>query len=101
VQPLSIEWGEAVLAALADGGFEHTDRAIAFRTLLSYLFGALQVAHYGPLDGAGTAALAALPASRYPHLQATASAARRVTPDREFARGLDLVLAGLVASREM
>jgi AcrR family transcriptional regulator len=97
VNEASRQWGEAMMAALADGGFTGPDRAIAFRTLLSYLFGAVQVEHFGPLAGPGTTALAALPADRYPHLAETAKHARRITPDTEFRRGLAVVLDGLAA----
>jgi AcrR family transcriptional regulator len=91
-------WGEAVLGQLARGGFEDRDRVVAFRTILSYVLGAVQVEHLGPLRGPGTASLAAEATDRFPHLAATAAAARRVTPDQEFRRGLDIVLRGLEAS---
>ncbi|HEY8524127.1 MAG TPA: TetR/AcrR family transcriptional regulator C-terminal domain-containing protein [Acidimicrobiales bacterium] len=91
----SVRWGEAVLAALADGGFAGTERAIAFRTVLSYVVGAVQVEHFGPLSGAGTEALAALPRDRFPVLADTAAHARAIPPDQEFRRGLAVVLRGL------
>ncbi|WP_034261251.1 TetR/AcrR family transcriptional regulator [Actinospica robiniae] len=88
-------WGEAILAVLGDAGFDGTTRAIAFRTLLSYILGALQVQHHGPLDGPGTKALADLPADRYPHLAHTARAAAHIDPAEEFRVGLATVLRGL------
>jgi AcrR family transcriptional regulator len=91
----SLRWGEAMLGALTEGGFDGTERVIAFRTLLSYVFGAVQVEHHGPLSGTGTAALADLPTDRFPLLAATAATARQVGPDDEFRRGLALVLRGL------
>jgi AcrR family transcriptional regulator len=91
----SIRWGEAVLAALADGGFEGPDLVIAFRTLLSYVLGSVQVGHYSPLAGPGTAALADLHREHFPALASTAAAARGVTADQEFERGLAVVLRGL------
>jgi AcrR family transcriptional regulator len=91
----ALRWGEAMLHALDAGGFSGKDRAIAFRTLLSYVLGAVQVEHLGPLSGAGTAALAALPADSFPYLADTARHARTIPPDEEFHRGLQLVLRGL------
>ena len=90
-------WGEAVLRALADGGFAGQERAIAFRALLSYVLGAVQVEHYGPLSGPGTAALARLSPTDYPFLADTAGHARRIPPDVEFRRGLAALLDGLRA----
>jgi AcrR family transcriptional regulator len=88
-------WAEAVLAALADAGFEGKERAIAFRTLNKYLFGSIQLEHFGPIGGSRTAALASLPREEFPILTETARSALRVTPDEEFRRGLEAVLRGL------
>lgn len=93
--PASVRWGEAVMTALDDGGLHGPERAIAFRTLLSYLIGAIQVEHYGPLSGEGTAALAALPVDTFPLLADTAAHARTIPPEDEFRRGLDAVIRGL------
>lgn len=91
----SLRWGEAMLGVLADAGFEDLERAVAFRALLSYLFGALQVQSHGPLAGAGTKVLADLPLDRFPHLALTARAARSLGPDEEFRAGLEILLRGL------
>lgn len=91
----SLRWGEAMLAVLADAGLEGADRAVAFRALLSYIFGALQLRTYGPLTGAGTQILAELPADRFPHLAATARVASGIDPDEEFRAGIDLLIRGL------
>ncbi|HEY3869156.1 MAG TPA: TetR/AcrR family transcriptional regulator C-terminal domain-containing protein [Actinocrinis sp.] len=91
----SRDWGEALLGALTDGGFAGVRRVAAFRALLSYLIGALQVEHLGPLSGPGTAALAGLPQDAYPLLSATARDASALAPEAEFRQGLDLLLAGL------
>ena len=96
----SVRSAEAVMRALADGGFTGKRRVIAFRTLLSYLMGAIQVEHLGPLSGHGTAALASLPRDQYPFLAETARHAQSVSPDEEFRRGLALVLRGLEAEAE-
>lgn len=88
-------WAEGVLGALTDAGLTGADRVIAFRAVVSYVVGALQAESSGPLAGAGTIVLAALPADAFPLLAATAADARTVTPDDEFNRGLDLLLRGL------
>jgi AcrR family transcriptional regulator len=92
--PASRRWGEAVLAALADGGLAGEERAIALRTLMAYVLGAVQVEHFGALAGPGTLALADDPAT-YPLLAEAATSARHVPPADEFARGLDTLLRGL------
>jgi len=86
---------EAFLSALTDGGFTGKQRVIALRTLVSYIIGALQAQHLGPLAGTGTVALAALPDSQYPFLSETARQARYIAPDEEFRRGLAIMLLGL------
>ncbi|QGN50735.1 TetR family transcriptional regulator [Micromonospora sp. WMMC415] len=87
--------GEVLLRILAGAGLTGADRVVAFRTLISYLVGALSSDHLGPLSGAGTAALARLPRDDFPYLADTAGTARAIGPDDEFRGGLDVVLAGL------
>ena len=94
----SRRFAETLLGILTAAGFTGQDRVLAFRTLLSYLLGALQYQHLGPLAGAGTEVLAALPASEFPLLSATARDARQIPADDEHDRGLAAVLAGLSAS---
>ena len=94
----STRWGEALLAALSSAGFRGAKRVIAFRTLLSYLFGALQVDQLGPLSGPGTAQLAQLPPDAFPLLRATARDAQRIDALAEFERGLEVILRGLTRS---
>lgn len=91
--------GETVLAALATAGFEGNRRAIAFRTLIAYLIGAVQVEHYGPIASARTETLAATPPSDFPVLAETAAHARNLSGDEVFLRGLESVLIGLKAGR--
>jgi AcrR family transcriptional regulator len=93
--PASLRWGEAVLAALDAGGFRGARRAIAFRTVLAYTLGAVQVEHLGPLSGAGTERIAELPTDTFPLLADTAASARGVTAEEEFRAGLEIVLRGL------
>lgn len=93
--PASLRWGEAVLGVLAEAGYTGKRRVYAFRALLAYVFGALEVEHYSPLSGPGTEALATLPADEYPMLAKTAAAAGGIAAAEEFRRGLDIVLRGL------
>ncbi len=91
---------EAFLRALTEGGFAGEQRVIALRTLVSYLNGALQAQHLGPLDGPGTNAMAELPRNEYPLLSATARVAKRLGPDKEFRSGIAIVLHGLECMRQ-
>jgi AcrR family transcriptional regulator len=91
----SLRWGEAMFTVLADAGFEPPERVVAFRTLLAYIFGALQVQHNAALDGPGTKFLAALPGAHFPYLAETARAARGLDPQEEFRAGLEVLLRGL------
>ncbi|TCP57258.1 TetR family transcriptional regulator [Tamaricihabitans halophyticus] len=91
----SVAWIETMLGVLADAGFSGNARVIAQRTIVNYLVGAIQSEHLSALDGAGTAALAALPRDEFPQLRETARIASRLTPDTEFRRGLAIVLNGL------
>ena len=91
----STAWGETVLEVLTRAGFGGKDRVIAFRALVSYLIGALQLEHLGPLAGSGTEALAGLPAEKYPRITENARTAMRIPADEEFLGGLQIVLRGL------
>ena len=93
--PSSRRWGEAMLTVLTDAGLTGKRRVIAFRAVLGYVFGALQVAHFGPLSGPGTAALAELPPEEFPLLSETAAQARGIPPEEEFRKGFEIVLRGL------
>ncbi|WP_433926467.1 TetR/AcrR family transcriptional regulator [Sorangium cellulosum] len=93
-------FGEALLAVLTEAGFAGARRVIAFRCLNSYVIGALQAEHLGPLSGPGTTQLAALSEAAYPFLSSTARDARRVPPDQEFFGGLAIVLRGLHADEQ-
>jgi AcrR family transcriptional regulator len=89
-----LRWSETVVGILHTAGFHGTHRVIALRALLSYVIGALQLEHLGPLAGPGTAAIAASP--DFPRLAETGRQAGTVSPDDEFAGGLTIVLGGLV-----
>lgn len=94
-----LRWSETVLAILTEAGFTGTDRVVAMRGLLGYLNGALLQEQLGSLAGAGTQAIAALPADEFPLMRDTARHARDVPPADEFAAGLTIVLRGLAATR--
>jgi hypothetical protein len=93
----SLRWGEALLGVLAEAGFAGERRAIAFRTIVAYVFGAVQLQQLGPLGGKGTAAIAALPHEDFPLLAETARSARKIAAGAEFRNGLRLVLRGIAA----
>ncbi|GAA5049666.1 TetR/AcrR family transcriptional regulator [Streptomyces similanensis] len=90
-----LRWSETVLAVLTEAGVRGERRVVALRALLSYVIGAIQLEHLGPLSGPGTTVLAGLPADAFPLMAETARAARGVDADREFLEGLALLLAGL------
>lgn len=92
-------WGETLRGVLTKAGTDGEDRVIALRALLAYTVGAIQQEHLGALSGAGTDAIADLPACAYPHLTDTARTARALPPDREVHGGLEAVLRGLDPAR--
>ncbi|MFQ6392451.1 TetR/AcrR family transcriptional regulator [Nocardia sp. KC 131] len=91
----SLAWIEAMLAVLTEGGLTGRDRVIAQRTLIGFLLGFLQNAHYASLAGTGTADMSNLSTQDYPHLALTAADARKVSAADEFRGGLEIVLRGL------
>lgn len=93
--PSSLRWGEAVLTVLAEAGLSGKRRVLAFRAVLGYVFGAVQLEHFGALAGPGTAAIAALPHDEFPMLTAAAGLASGVPADEEFRGGLAILLRGL------
>lgn len=93
--PGVLHWSEAVLAVLTEAGVEGEQRVIALRGLLSYVIGAIQLEHLGPLSGQGAVAIAELPADAFPYMAETARQARNVGVDDEFHGGLDLLLRGM------
>ncbi|WP_225102599.1 TetR/AcrR family transcriptional regulator [Streptomyces sp. CoH27] len=90
-----LRWSEAVLTVLSEAGFDGRRRVIALRALLSYIIGAIQLEHLGPLAGEGTVAISALPPTEFPHLAQTAQRARDVGADEEFLGGLAALMRGL------
>jgi len=90
-----LRWSEAVLTVLAETGFDGARRVIALRALLSYVIGAIQLEHLGPLAGEGTVAISALPPIEFPRLAETAHHAQDVGADQEFFGGLTALMRGL------
>ncbi|MPY62086.1 TetR/AcrR family transcriptional regulator [Streptomyces spongiae] len=90
-----LRWSETVLGILAEAGVAGERRVVALRGLLSYVIGAIQLEHLGPLSGPGTTAITELPPAEFPHMIETARHARDVGTDQEFAGGLALLLDGL------
>ncbi|MFF0447580.1 TetR/AcrR family transcriptional regulator [Streptomyces sp. NPDC004609] len=95
--PGVLRWSETVLGILTRAGIEDRRRVVALRSLLSYVIGAVQLEHLGPLSGRGTAAITALPPADFPYLTETARDARDVSADEEFLGGLAVLLRGLGA----
>lgn len=92
-----VRWSEVVLGILTDAGFTGQRRVVALRGLLSFLTGAIELEHFGPLSGPGTVAIAELPRDEFPLMAETAGDARRISSTDEFRRGLAVVLDGLAA----
>ena len=95
--PGVLRWSETVLAVLTEAGFDGERRVVALRALLSYVIGAIQLEHLGPLAGPGTAAMSELPAAAFPRLAETARHAQSVSADQEFHGGLAALMRGLRA----
>ncbi|WP_435280018.1 TetR/AcrR family transcriptional regulator C-terminal domain-containing protein [Streptomyces sp. 1222.5] len=90
-----LRWSETVLAVLTAAGLEGERRVVALRCLLSYVIGAIQLEHLGPLSGPGTTAIARLSPTDFPLMTRTARDARDVGADQEFLGGLTMLLDGL------
>jgi AcrR family transcriptional regulator len=90
-----LRWSESVVVVLGEAGVEGERRVVALRALLSYLIGAIQLEHLGPLAGPGTVAISELSGADFPHMAETARTARNVDADREFLGGLGMLLDGL------
>lgn len=93
--PASLRWGEMLLGVLSAAGYGGKRRVYAFRAVLAYIFGAVEIEMLGSLTGPGTRALANLAADEYPLLSETAAVAHGIEPDEEFRRGLEILLRAL------
>ncbi|WP_327003713.1 TetR/AcrR family transcriptional regulator [Dactylosporangium sp. NBC_01737] len=96
--PAILRWSETVAGILSEPVGDARRRVVALRGLLSYLIGAIQLEHLGPLSGPGTVAIAGLDPASFPNMRDLGAEARRVGPDEEFHGGLALLLNGLDAS---
>jgi AcrR family transcriptional regulator len=94
-----LRWSEATLAILVEAGLTGERRVVALRGLLSYVVGAIQLEHLGPLSGPGTISITQLPPDEFPHMIETARHARNVSADNEVLGGRALLLEGLSASQ--
>ena len=92
----TLQWAEGLLEALAQSGRSGTELLVAFRHVSGFVAGLAQAQLAGPLSV--PTARQALPPERHPRLIEIAKAATRIGPDREFRAGLDIVMAGLMAS---
>lgn len=90
-------WSEALLDTLADAGFTGRQRFIAFRTLLSYIVGAIQTEHLGLVPQATQALPGEGHPDEFPLLAEHAQLIRNVPLDTVFRHGLNVVLEGLDA----
>ncbi|MEV4510044.1 TetR/AcrR family transcriptional regulator [Dactylosporangium sp. NPDC049525] len=93
--PAILRWSETVAGILAEPVTDPRRRVLALRGLLSYLIGAIQLEHLGPLSGPGTVAIAGLDPAAFPNMRDLGAEARRVGPDEEFHGGLALLLNGM------
>ncbi|HEY2772624.1 MAG TPA: TetR/AcrR family transcriptional regulator C-terminal domain-containing protein [Candidatus Binatia bacterium] len=98
----TLELSEALLAALARSRRSRQRLLVAFRAVTAMVMGFAQVELAGPLAlraGEPSAEvierMRALPKQRFAGLVEIATAARRSSPEREFAQGLDILIAGL------
>jgi AcrR family transcriptional regulator len=93
--PALLRWSETVAGILTEPVTDARQRVIALRGLLSYLIGAIQLEHLGPLSGAGTVSIAGLDPAAFPNMRDLGREARQVGPDEEFHGGLALLLDGI------
>ena len=92
---------EALLEALAAGGFRDAALLAAFRAVHGFIMGFAMIT-LAPAPGGTvkkpevmTAVVAALPADRFPSIIEVAQSARTTNPDEVFGAALAIVLAGL------
>ncbi|WP_331755674.1 TetR/AcrR family transcriptional regulator [Streptomyces sp. NBC_01643] len=90
-----LRWAEALLGVLTDAGFSGVRRVVAFRSLVSYVVGSLQLEYFGPFPRDGEVLPAEQRADEFPLLAENARDGRRIDFDQEFRLGLTIVLDGL------
>jgi AcrR family transcriptional regulator len=87
-------WLETLLGLLAEAGVAPTACAVAARAIGSYVIGAIQLEHFGPLQQRPAEAAP----TAQPQLAAAARTAAALGPRRVFRRGLMLLLGGLASA---
>ena len=104
-----MDYSNAVLGCLRKGGFSPTDAMLAFSTLDSYIYGFFVTVENSPystseeIENAMETVLTQLPAEEYPHLVELVKemlASPGYSYEKEFLRGLDLVLDGIELVRK-
>ncbi|CAN5717044.1 hypothetical protein BH09ACT8_BH09ACT8_12480 [soil metagenome] len=91
---------ERLVRALSAAGLSGEPLLAAFRAVLALVMGSMQVELAGPLAPAGELAAAAaqigaLAGEEYRQLAALSVVSQRSTPNNDFTRALDMLLAGL------
>ncbi|RJF99196.1 TetR/AcrR family transcriptional regulator [Noviherbaspirillum saxi] len=104
--PAVLKAAEALLTALAGSGRTSQSLLVAFRAISALVMGFAQADLAGPLalkagesSEATIARFQALPSEQYPRLIEIAAAAMTSHSETEFQAGLDLLLAGILASQ--
>ncbi|MCX7366815.1 MAG: TetR/AcrR family transcriptional regulator C-terminal domain-containing protein [Alphaproteobacteria bacterium] len=98
----TLDFGEALLEVLARSGRSGRDLLMAFRTVSAFITGSAQAHMAQSADQVVDPTIAevqALGPGRFPRLAEMAKVAERVDADEEFKAGLEILLAGLTASR--
>ena len=96
--PEGLRLPEAGLAILRDAGLPDADAVSAWRALWSYTFGFATFSLGAETRRQARTAIAGLPEEDYPAVSAVGAAlADALADDREFERGLELLLDGVAA----
>jgi AcrR family transcriptional regulator len=95
---------EALIAALHRAALTDRDLLAAFRAVLGLIMGSAQAELAGPLTppeptAQDTAArIGALAGRDFPHIEALSHVSRTFTPEADFTRGLEMLVAGIAAA---
>lgn len=90
---------ERLVEALASRGLADAELLAAFRAVLALIMGSVQVELAGPLASnhqlvAAAAQIGTMAGEKFRRLAALAEVSQRSTPEEDFVRGLDMLLAG-------
>jgi AcrR family transcriptional regulator len=91
----SLDFAEALLSALSEGGFEGARLRRAFRLVSALVAGFAQAELHGPFESEATQAPSAALAGRYKHLAQLARGASRDDASAQLRAGLRALLAGI------